>query len=168
MSDNVTQNAATTDMTVTYIFDAPVTAVWKAWSEGEQVKRWWGPRGFTAPVANMAFRVGGTSLVCMRAPAEYGGQEIYNTWTYRKIVPMQEIEFINRFADSDGKQLDPATMNLPPGIPVEVRHVLIFKSLGDNRTEFTVTEYGYPSAEVAELSKSGMKECLDKLAESLQ
>jgi hypothetical protein len=52
---------------------------------------------------------------------------------------------------------------MPPGIPKNVPHVITFKDLGNNKTEVTVTEYGYTSADVVELSKSGMSECLDKM-----
>lgn len=158
----------TYDMTTTRVFAAPLAAVWQAWSDAEQVKRWWGPTGFTAPVAEMDFREGGTSLVCMKAPAEYGGFEMYNTWTYVTIEPLAAIEFIHKFADKDGSQLDPATLNLPAGIPSEVRHVLTFKALDDDHTEFTVTEYGYANEEVVATSKAGMDQCLDKLAQVVE
>ena len=128
--------------------------------------RWWGPTGFTSPSAEMDFREGGTSLVCMRAPKEFGGQDMYNTWTYRKIVPMELIEFILNFADKDGNKVDPAKMGIPPGVPHEVRHVITFKAVGDNRTEMTVTEYGYTSDQAHDISKAGMEQCLDKMAAS--
>jgi uncharacterized protein YndB with AHSA1/START domain len=163
---NSTKAAATYDLAVTRLFDAPVESVWKAWSDPNQVMRWWGPHGFTSPLARIDFRVGGTSLVCMRAPKEYGGQDMYNTWTYRKIEPLKRIEFILNFADQDGRKLDPATMGLPPGIPQDVPHVVTFKVVG-NRTEMTVSEYGYASNEAANVSRSGLEECLDKMAASL-
>ena len=59
------------DVIVTRVFDAPVEQVWNAWVEPEMVKQWWGPTGFTCPLAEMDFREGGTSLVCMRAPKEF-------------------------------------------------------------------------------------------------
>jgi uncharacterized protein YndB with AHSA1/START domain len=155
------------DMSITRIFDAPVEQVWKAWSESEAVKQWWGPTGFTAPVANMDFREGGTSLVCMRAPKEFGGQDMYNTWTYTTIIPMERIEFIHRFSDQNGNVIDHVAMGLPADIPRDVRHVLTFKALDGNRTEFAVTEYGYASEQTVELSRGGMAQCLDKLAASL-
>jgi len=65
----------THDLAVTRVLDAPVEEAWRAWTEPERVRRWWGPTGFTSPSADMDVRVGGTSLVCMRAPAEYGGQD---------------------------------------------------------------------------------------------
>jgi uncharacterized protein YndB with AHSA1/START domain len=158
----------THDVVVTRVFDAPVEAVWKAWSEPGQVMRWWGPRGFTSPLARMDFREGGTSLVCMRAPAEYGGQDMYNTWNYRSIDPYQRIEFILNFTDQDGVKLDPAGGMPPPGVPEDVRHVITFTPLGQDRTEMTVTEYGYTDEQARDLSKAGLEECLDKMAEIFQ
>ena len=155
------------DVVVTRVFDAPIELVWKAWSDPEYVMQWWGPEGFTCPLAEMDFREGGVSLVCMRAPKEFGGQDMYNTWTYKKIVPMQRIEYILNFTDKDGKAFDPAEMGLPPGIPKEVRNVNTFKDLGNGKTEMTVTEYSYTSDQAHDLSKAGLEQCLDKMAESL-
>lgn len=158
----------TRNLTVTRTFDAPVKKVWKQWSESENVMRWWGPKGFTSPLAKMDFREGGVSLVCMRAPKEFGGFDMYNTWTYKKIVPHERIEFVLNFSDKDGNKLDPAKMGLPPGIPPDVPHVITFKSLGDKKTEMSVTEFGYTSDQAVETSKAGLEECLDKMAANLK
>jgi len=169
-----TQNAMTQDasstktMTVTRTFDAAVADVWKHWSDSEKVMKWWGPKGFTSPLAKMDFREGGVSLVCMRAPKEFGGFDMYNTWTYKKIVPNERIEFTLNFADKDGNKLDPAQMGLPPGIPKDVPHVITFKALGDKKTEMTVSEFGYTTDEAVNTSKAGLDQCLDKMAESLK
>ena len=164
MSDNTTQSVKKKDLIVTRVFDAPVELVWKAWTDPQHVMRWWGPNGFTAPVARIDFREGGTSLVCMRAPKEFGGQDMYNTWTYQKIVPMELIEFILDWADKDGNRVDPAAMGLPPNMPRDVRHVVTFKAVCDKKTEMTVTEYGYTSDQMLEMSKAGLEQCLDKMA----
>ena len=81
MNENKVDGTETFDVVVTRVLDAPVEEVWKAWSDPTYVMRW-GPAGFTSPSAEMDFRVGGAPLVCMRAPAEYGGQDMYHTWTY--------------------------------------------------------------------------------------
>jgi uncharacterized protein YndB with AHSA1/START domain len=154
------------NMVLTRVFDAPVEQVWRSWSDSERVKQWWGPVGFTCPLAEMDFREGGVSLVCMRAPAEFGGQDMYNTWTYQKIVPMERIEFIQNFTDQHGNKLDPAEIGIPPGVPPDVPHRITFKSVGEGETEMTVTEYGYTLDEAVEISKSGMEQCLDKMAAS--
>jgi len=165
----MTQDASPTkNLTVTRTFDAPVAEVWKHWSNSEKVMKWWGPKGFTSPLAKMDFREGGVSLVCMRAPKEFGGFDMYNTWTYTKIVPNERIEFTLNFSDKDGNKLDPAQMSLPPGIPKEVPHVITFKALGDKKTEMTVNEFGYTTDQAVQTSKSGLEECLDKMTQSLK
>ena len=158
------QDLKTRDLVLTRVFEVPVERVWKAWSDSEHVKSWWGPTGFTAPVAKMHFREGASSLVCMRSP---DGLEIYNTWTYKNIAPMERIEFVLDWADKEGKRIDPAAIGLPPNMPRDVRHVITFKKLSANRTEMTITEFGYTSDQQFELSKAGLEQCLDKMAAML-
>jgi uncharacterized protein YndB with AHSA1/START domain len=157
-------NQIAKDLVVIRTFDAPVQEVWKYWAESEQVRKWWGPTGFTSPLAKMDFREGGTSLVCMRAP---NGQEFYNTWTYRKIVPLKEIEYVLDWADKESKKTDPTAFGLPANMPREVRHVITFKTLDGGKTEMTVTEYGYTSEQHYNLSKMGLEQCLNKMAAAL-
>ena len=165
MPDNNTSDYADTyDVVVTRVLDASVEEVWKAWSEPAYVMRWWGPTSFTSPSAEMDFRVGGASLVCMRAPAEYGGQDFYNTWTYTTIDPHERIEFVSNFADEDGTHIDRAAMGMPPGVPFDVPHVITFEAAGVGRTEMTVTEHGYTTEQARDLSRAGMEQCLDKMA----
>jgi uncharacterized protein YndB with AHSA1/START domain len=165
MPDNNTSDYAETyDVVVTRVLGAPVEEVWKAWSDPAYVMRWWGPTGFTSPSAEMDFRVGGASLVCMRAPAEYGGQDFYNTWTYTTIDPHERIEFVSNFADEDGTHIDRAAMGMPPGVPFDVPHVITFEAAGEGRTEMTVTEHGYTTEQARDLSRAGMEQCLDKMA----
>jgi uncharacterized protein YndB with AHSA1/START domain len=152
------------NVVVTRVIDAPVESVWRAWTDSELVRRWWGPTGFTCPVARMDVSQGGTSLVCMHSP---DGHDLYNTWTDQRITPLRRLEFTQRFADADGNALDPAAIGLPPGIPAEVPHVVTFAPAGDGKTELTVTEYGYASPETVELSKAGMEQCVDKMAAAL-
>lgn len=161
------ENIMTKDLVVTRIFDAPRTLVWNAWKDPDHVMKWWGPTGFTSPTCKMDFREGGTSLVCMRAPKEFGGQEMYNTWAYSKIVPLEYIEFVLDWADKDGTRIDPTTIGLPPDMPRDVRHVIRLKALENDKTELTITEFGYVSDEQLNLSKMGLEQCLDKMAASL-
>jgi uncharacterized protein YndB with AHSA1/START domain len=163
MSDNTSGGTGSLEVVVTRVLDAPVEEAWKAWSDPAYVRRWWGPSGFTSPRAEMDFRVGGASLVCMRAPEEYGGQDSYHTWTYTRIDPHERIEFVSNFADEDGTHLDPAAMGIPPGVPHDVPHLITFRATGDGRTKMTVTEYGYTTEQARDLSKAGMEQCLDKI-----
>ena len=55
-------------MVLTRIFDAPREMVFKAWTDPERLKHWWGPKGFTNPVCEMNPRTGGAILIDMRGP----------------------------------------------------------------------------------------------------
>src|SRR5690606_2752377 len=87
------------ELVITRVFSAPVKKVWDAWRNPDLIKQWWGPDGFSCPLANIDFREGGQSLVCMSAP-DFG--EHYSTWEYQKIVPMERIEFVHNLADKNG------------------------------------------------------------------
>ncbi len=157
----VSSRAPAHDLAVTRVLDAPVEEAWKAWTEPEYVMRWWGPTGFTSPRADLDVREGGTSLVCMRAPAEYGGQDMYNTWTYRSVVAPERLEFVLEFTDADGVLL--ADDSIPPGVPRAVRHVVTLRAADGGRTELTVQEFGYGTAEARDVSRAGLEQCLDKM-----
>ena len=151
---------ATHDVVGTRVLDAPVDEVWRAWVEPELIKQWWGPSGFTVPVAEIDVRAGGESLVSMAVP----GFTIYNTWTYSRVVPHERLEFVLRFVDEDRQVKDPQLFGIPSGVPREVPHVLTLRALPDGRTEMTLTESGYENAEAAAGSSAGLEQTFDKLA----
>ena len=103
MSDNETH-----DVVVIRTFDAPLERMWRAWSDPDEVMTWWGPLGFTSPKCRMDFREGGATLVCMRSNR---GWELFNTWTYRSIEPMDRIEFDQGFADKEGHRVALASVS---------------------------------------------------------
>jgi uncharacterized protein YndB with AHSA1/START domain len=153
------------DLIVTRLFDAPIELVWRAWTEPEHIQRWWGPEHFTAPVAKIDFREGGTSLLCMRPPREYGGQDFYSTWYYTKIVPLERIEYVETMSDEHGAAADPVALGLPPDFPYSTRTIVTFKAVGD-KTEMTLTQFGYPESDVSINAEMGWNQSLDKMAQS--
>jgi uncharacterized protein YndB with AHSA1/START domain len=158
----------TLNLTLTRAFDAPATRVYAAWTETALVRRWWGPNGFTCHRADMDVRPGGTSIVGMRAPAEWGGFELLHAWTYRVVEAGRRLEFVLRFVGPDGAPVVPQSIGIPAGVPAEVPHTLAFRDLGPGRSELTIVEAGYTTNEALETSRSGLVETLDKLAEALR
>jgi uncharacterized protein YndB with AHSA1/START domain len=164
MSANPSSATPTKNLVVTRVFDAPVELVWKAWTDPQHVMRWWGPNYFSSPSCEMDFREGGTTLVCMRAPKDFGGQDFYSTWHYQQIVPMQRIEYIQNLSDKDGRRIeDPASLGLRADFPQDVRTVITFKPLS-GKTEMTITEYGFPEGQMFEMAEMGLHQSLDKMA----
>lgn len=153
--------AEKTNLVITRVFDAPVERVWQAWTDAAAVKQWWGPTGFTAPVADLDVRVGGTSLVCMSHP-EFGTN--YSTWDYQEIVPLARLAFIHNLADEHGHKVDPVSLGMPSDFPVDQLQVITFKALSEGKTELTVIEHDWTVGQMMEMSKMGMEQCLDKMA----
>jgi len=148
-------------LTVSRIFNASVEEVWTIWTEPEYVKQWWGPDEFTCPFAKIDFKEGGTSLVCMQAPKEFGGQVHYNIWNYTKIEHLKRIEFIMNLADKDGNKKKPIEVGMPKNFPEDIRTVVTFKAINPNETEMTVTENA-DFGQMTHFAKLGLEQSLDK------
>jgi uncharacterized protein YndB with AHSA1/START domain len=155
------------DLVVTRIIDAPLDLVWQAWTDPEHVMRWWGPEDYTSPSCEIDLREGGKYLFCMHAPQDQGGQDFYTTGVYKKIVPMERLEFTQVMADKDGNEIDPAQVGMPPDFPKVMRTVVAFKAKGQ-MTELTITEYDWTVGQMYVYSLAGLHQSLDKLAQSLK
>src|SRR5690242_9388241 len=108
-----------TTLTIERIFDAPVAKVWEAWTDPEILKKWWGPKDFTAPSIQNDLRVGGKYLYCMHGSAGPGmpAQDYWSTGTYLEVVPMQKIVATDNFADADGNIIKPESVGMPGDWP---------------------------------------------------
>jgi uncharacterized protein YndB with AHSA1/START domain len=140
--------------------DAPPEVAWRAWTDAAVLRRWWGPTGFICPTADLDVRVGGRSLVSMSAP-DWNFPEMFSTWEYSRVDPPHRLEFVFRFTDAAGAELDESAR--PPGVPAEVAHTITFEPLEGDRTRMRVHEAGYASAEPLEMSRQGLEQSLDKL-----
>lgn len=149
------------DLVITRTFDAPVEQVWQAWTDGATLQQWWGPDGFTCPLAQLDVREGGTSLVAMRSP-DHGTH--YSIWYYQQIVPAERLAFIHNLADENGNRLDPAVLGMPPDFPQDQPQTVTLRALPDGKTSLTVIEYGWTPGQMMDFSRLGMTQCLDKLA----
>ncbi|MBX4205430.1 MAG: SRPBCC domain-containing protein [Candidatus Doudnabacteria bacterium] len=54
------------------IYDAPVEQVWKAWTDPELLKQWWGPDNVVIPECEVDLRVGGKFYIVMEAGEAMG------------------------------------------------------------------------------------------------
>jgi uncharacterized protein YndB with AHSA1/START domain len=80
-------------------FNAPLDRVWKAWTEPEQMARWWGPKGFKTDVRTLDLKPGGLFHYRMESPQ---GEEMWGRMVFREIVPKERLVFINSFSDETG------------------------------------------------------------------
>ena len=94
-----TSSPATTEFVITRVFDAPRELVWKAFTDPERMRQWWGPKGFSVIASKMNLRPGGTYHYGMRAP---DGTPMWGRFVYREIAAPERIVFVNSFSDEAG------------------------------------------------------------------
>lgn len=80
-------------------FSAPREIVWKAWTQAEHLKAWFGPKGFTMPFAKLDLRPGGIFHYRMESP---DGPTMWGRFAYREIVPPERLIWVNSFSDETG------------------------------------------------------------------
>ena len=101
-TDNMTR-----EVTLTRVLDAPRNLVWGAWTEPEQLAKWWGPDQFSNPVCEIDARPGGRWLIHMKAP---DGTVYPMTGTFTEVTKPERLVF-KAFAEAlDGtKYLESVT-----------------------------------------------------------
>ncbi|MGD9740856.1 MAG: SRPBCC domain-containing protein [Bauldia sp.] len=88
------------EMVLTRIFHAPRSLVWRAFTEPEQIRKWWGPHHFTAPRAEVDLRVGGKLRIDMKGP---DGSVFPMTGLYKEIREPETLVFLDSaFEDEKG------------------------------------------------------------------
>ena len=94
-------NQAPTDQEfiISRTYNVPVDVVYKAWTQADRLKHWFGPRGFSMTRGDMDFRPGGTFLYCLQAA---DGTKLWGKFVYRDIHPMEQLEFVTCFSDEAG------------------------------------------------------------------
>ena len=157
-------NASDREIVITRVFDAPRELVWKAWTDPERVKKWWGPKGYTAPVCKMDLREGGKYLYCMRSPE---GQDFWSTGVYREIVEPERIVVTHSFADEKGNVVPATHYGMSVDLPLEMQMTVTF-DVHEGKTKITLRQASFPAGVMFELAQAGWNESFDKLAESLK
>lgn len=143
-------------------FEAPVDLVWQMWIDPEHFKQWYGPQGFSVPVAEMDLRVGGKRLICMASPD--GSMKMWTTGEYTEIVPRVRLVYTESPADEDGNLVSPAATGMPEGYPATTEVSVVLEGL-DGRTKMVMTHAGMPAGSGA---GGGWEQAFDKLAEHIE
>jgi uncharacterized protein YndB with AHSA1/START domain len=162
---NAVATAEGRELVIERLLDAPREQLFKAWTEPERLKRWWGPRGFTLPVCKIDLRVGGEFLYCMRSPE---GQDYWGKGVYREIVAPERIVYTDSFADEQGNTV-PAShyFGMDSTWPDETLVTVTFVA-EQGKTRLTLRHGPVPSGAQSEGAKQGWSESFDKLAKALQ
>jgi uncharacterized protein YndB with AHSA1/START domain len=156
---NTTTDHPSTQQTITIqrVFNLPVADVWKAWTDPESFKKWWGPATYSCPSCRIDLKEGGSYLYCMRSA---GGKDIWGTGIYEEIIPQKKLVYTDSFADSDGNVVSSSYYDMPE-MPLEVLVTVEFEEVA-GKTTMVLQHNGLPE-EMADECIKGWQSSFDKL-----
>jgi uncharacterized protein YndB with AHSA1/START domain len=119
------------EIVITRLIDAPVARVWRAWTNNDEIVKWWGPHGFSDETSHREFKAGGHWKHVMIGP---DGTRYPNYATYKELVENQKIVLVNAGSKEDAEK------------GVGFRSEITFKAAG-SKTELTMRSV-FPSKEM--------------------
>lgn len=122
--------------TITRDFAAPIELVWKAWTEADRMKQWFGPEGFSIPHCNVEAVVGGRWHLAMRDDST--GQDHWCGGVFQEIEAPHKLVYTDYFATPEGEMIDTADMGMPE-YPSRNTVTIIFESIAPNKTRMLLT-----------------------------
>ncbi len=148
---NETAKLKSNELQIIRLYDAPVKAVWDAWTDPAKAALWWGPRGFTITTHSKDLRPGGHWHYTMHGPdgVDYPNKTVYfEVEDCAKLVydhganddqpPLFRVTVL--FSESDGKtKMDMRMAFASPESAVEIGKFI--KKAGGNSTWDRLGEY---------------------------
>jgi uncharacterized protein YndB with AHSA1/START domain len=129
--------------------NAPVARVFDAWTQPEQLRRWWGPRPVTCSDADVDLRVGGAYRIGNRLP---DGSVLWISGEFEIVEPPHRIVYT--------WQVEGKARAAP-----ELSRVTVRFEPRDGGTEVVVVHERIDTEETRADHERGWKGCLESLAE---
>ena len=143
--------------------NVPLDTVWKAWTEPESFKKWWGPKEYTCPDCTIDFTIGGKFLASMQGG---DGNKIWSTGTYKEIISHRKIVVTDSFADSKGNIVPASDYKMPGEMALELLVTVTFEEV-DGKTTISLQHEGL-AAEIADDCIKGWQSSFDKLESNVK
>jgi uncharacterized protein YndB with AHSA1/START domain len=128
------------------VLPAPRSLVFKACTEPDELAKWWGPSGFTAPSVELDLRVGGSYRIAMQPP---DGELFYLSGEFREVDPPARIAYTFRWEDPDPDDQETVV-------------TLSFEDLGQS-TELDFSQSAFATEARRALHDQGWTDSLDRL-----
>ena len=144
-------------------FDASLQTVWDYWTDPQKFQQWYGPRGFTVPVAEMDVVVGGTRKICMEMKSPERTMQMWFIGVYKEVDAPNRLVYTESMCDENGTIIPPQAMGMPEGHPDVTEVIVSLEATGD-RTKMTMVHAGVLAGTSGE---GGWNQAFAKLGEVL-
>jgi uncharacterized protein YndB with AHSA1/START domain len=128
------------------VLPAPREEVFAAFTDPEQLARWWGPEGFSVPSLRFEPRAGESYRIEMQPP---DGDPFSLTGEFRRVEPPARLDYTFVWEDPDPDD-------------VETLVALTFQDLGDS-TEVSLTQGPFKTEARLALHRDGWRDCFERL-----
>ena len=135
------------------VFEAPRPDVFRAWTDPEELSRWWGPGEFTTSYAEIDLRPGGEYLLVMQPPD--GGDAMHLAGTFHEVAPPERLVYSWRWVRGWPDPAESVVTVEFEDLGARTRVVLVHDDLDDSPGGSDPYRMGWESG-------------LDKLAASLE
>jgi len=144
---------------ITRTFDAPIAQVWEMWADPRKFQQWYGPKGFSVPVAEMDVTVGGIRKICMEMTTPDRTMTMWFTGTYKEVNAPHRLVYTESMCDADGNVISHADMGMPADLP-DATEVIVDLVEEDGKTIMHMRHIGVPAGTPGE---GGWVQAFDKL-----
>lgn len=165
-----TSGPATT-LNLSRTFTASRERIFSAWTDPEQLKRWWGAgEGFTTPIAEIDLRVGGSYRLGMKPPDQ---NVIYVVGgVYREVQPPAKLVYTWTWEPPlDSETMEPASEHPPEmanmALPNQTLVTVEFHAQG-NATELVLTHEYFADQPTRDEHNKGWNGTFDRLAKLIE
>jgi uncharacterized protein YndB with AHSA1/START domain len=144
-------NAEKCELVIKRTFNAPRELVFKAWTEAEHLKHWWGPKGFTITVQEINVKPGGVWTYVMHGA---DGVDYNNKIDFIEVVSPERLVYSH--GDGTDEHFRVTVTFADQGNKTELIMRMLFKSAEE--LDKAVKQYG---------AIEGAKSTFDRLEEEL-
>jgi uncharacterized protein YndB with AHSA1/START domain len=128
------------------VLPVPREEVFAAFTDPEQLAKWWGPEGFSVPSLSFEPRAGESYRIEMQPPE---GEPFYLSGEFRRVEPPARLDYTFMWEDPDPDD-------------VETLVSLSFRDLGDS-TAVALTQAAFKTEARRALHRNGWGDSFEKL-----